>query len=379
MKKALILTGKSTIYFIAYTLLLYSLLKWNYPSTRILLTVLLITSFLIFHVLNKKYNQLYTLLLLFGLLASSSEYRQSNYTILDSLILNSWILLTLFLSFYPTITTLVRPSYKELKDTFKKSSKIRIICYLTYAVILILLLLIPETLLLTNKLHLQDIIKKTPLSLLILGSFLPLFQVSYNLFKLEEFSSDKYKNEAIYPDQIYRIVSAISYSMISFSFLTSLANSFSNHVIKNDIFKDKNNNIYVLFSLIALVEVVFIKFIFSFLKYANQLAMQLSKESSKNIKFTTMQIELKIFLKSAGLELSHMKFKEYDYATVIEINVTKYNDEAWQLAMLMNASMYTYSLGLSETNNGNTRFAQFLFKHEANKEVLALIRESKNL
>jgi hypothetical protein len=38
--------------------------------------------------------------------------------------------------------------------------------------------------------------------------------------------------------------------------------------------------------------------------------------------------------------LSHMKFSESDFATVIEINVIKYNDEAWRLAMLMNASMY---------------------------------------
>jgi len=63
----------------------------------------------------------------------------------------------------------------------------------------------------------------------------------------------------------------------------------------------------------------------------------------------------------------------------LEINVIKYNDEAWRLAMLMNASLYNYSLSLSETNNGTKKFAQFLFEHEANKEILALIRESENL
>lgn len=47
--------------------------------------------------------------------------------------------------------------------------------------------------------------------------------------------------------------------------------------------------------------------------------------------------------------------------------------------MLMTASMYEYELGLSESNNGNTKFAQFLFEHEANKEALALIRDSENL
>ncbi|MDC2816729.1 hypothetical protein PO181_07000 [Leuconostoc suionicum] len=92
-----------------------------------------------------------------------------------------------------------------------------------------------------------------------------------------------------------------------------------------------------------------------------------------------MQTELKRTIKNAGLMLSRMKFSDSDRATVIEINVTKYNDEAWQLAMLMNASMYTYSLGLSETNNGNIKFAQFLFEHEANKEALELIHESENL
>lgn len=47
--------------------------------------------------------------------------------------------------------------------------------------------------------------------------------------------------------------------------------------------------------------------------------------------------------------------------------------------MLMNASMYNYSLGLSETNDGAIKCAELLFEHEANKEVLALIRESENL
>ena len=92
-----------------------------------------------------------------------------------------------------------------------------------------------------------------------------------------------------------------------------------------------------------------------------------------------MKTELKRTVKNAGLMLSHMTFSESNFATVIEINVIKYNDEAWRLAMLMNASMYNYSLGLSETNNGAIKCAEFLFEHEANKEILALIRESKNL
>ncbi|MCT3046722.1 hypothetical protein [Leuconostoc mesenteroides] len=74
-----------------------------------------------------------------------------------------------------------------------------------------------------------------------------------------------------------------------------------------------------------------------------------------------------------------MNFNESDFATIIEINLIKYNDEAWRLAMLINASIYKYSLSLSETNDGNTKFAQFLFEHEANKEILALIRESENV
>lgn len=89
-----------------------------------------------------------------------------------------------------------------------------------------------------------------------------------------------------------------------------------------------------------------------------------------------MKTKLKRTVKNAGLILSHMKFSESGFATVIEINVIKYNDEAWRLAILMNASMYNYSLSLSETNNGTTKFAQFLFENEANKEALALIRES---
>ena len=44
-----------------------------------------------------------------------------------------------------------------------------------------------------------------------------------------------------------------------------------------------------------------------------------------------MQKELKRSIKNAGLMLSHMKFSESDFATVIEINVIKYNDEAWRL------------------------------------------------
>lgn len=94
-----------------------------------------------------------------------------------------------------------------------------------------------------------------------------------------------------------------------------------------------------------------------------------------------MKTELKRTVKNAGLMLSHMTFSESNYDNVIEINVIKYNDEAWRLAMLMNASMYNYSLGLSETNNGTTKtkFFQFLFEHEANKKVLALIRKSENL
>ncbi|MBD9364679.1 hypothetical protein [Leuconostoc mesenteroides] len=92
-----------------------------------------------------------------------------------------------------------------------------------------------------------------------------------------------------------------------------------------------------------------------------------------------MQTELKRTIKNAGLMLNHMKFSDSEFATVIEINVTKYNDEAWYLAMLMNASIYKYELSLSETNNGNTKFAQFLFEHEANKEALSLIRDSEHL
>lgn len=92
-----------------------------------------------------------------------------------------------------------------------------------------------------------------------------------------------------------------------------------------------------------------------------------------------MQTELKKYIKNAGLMLSHMKVSESEFATAIEINVNKYNDEAWRFAMLLNASMYNYSLGLSETHDDNTKFVQFLFQHEANKEALALIRESENL
>ncbi|HCU42240.1 hypothetical protein N2F28_09175 [Leuconostoc falkenbergense] len=92
-----------------------------------------------------------------------------------------------------------------------------------------------------------------------------------------------------------------------------------------------------------------------------------------------MKTELKRTVKNAGLMLSHMTFSESNFATVIEINVIKYNDEAWRLAMLMNASMFTYDLGLSETNNGAIKCAEFLFEHEANKEILTLIRESENL
>jgi hypothetical protein len=55
-----------------------------------------------------------------------------------------------------------------------------------------------------------------------------------------------------------------------------------------------------------------------------------------------MKTELKRTVKNAGLMLSHMTFSESNFATVIEINVIKYNDEAWRLAMLMNASMFTY-------------------------------------
>ncbi len=50
-----------------------------------------------------------------------------------------------------------------------------------------------------------------------------------------------------------------------------------------------------------------------------------------------------------------------------------------KLGALMNASMFTCDLGLSETNDGAIKCAEFLFEHEANKEILALIRESKNL
>ena len=50
-----------------------------------------------------------------------------------------------------------------------------------------------------------------------------------------------------------------------------------------------------------------------------------------------------------------------------------------KLGALMNASMFTYNLGLSETNDGAIKCAEFLFEHEANKEILALIRESENL
>lgn len=41
-----------------------------------------------------------------------------------------------------------------------------------------------------------------------------------------------------------------------------------------------------------------------------------------------MQTDLKRTIKNAGLMLSHMKFSESDFSTVIEINVIKYNDEA---------------------------------------------------
>ena len=58
-----------------------------------------------------------------------------------------------------------------------------------------------------------------------------------------------------------------------------------------------------------------------------------------------MKTELKRTVKNAGLMLSHMTFSESNFATVIEINVIKYNDEAWRLAMLMNASMFTYEIG----------------------------------
>lgn len=92
-----------------------------------------------------------------------------------------------------------------------------------------------------------------------------------------------------------------------------------------------------------------------------------------------MQTELKRTIKNAGLMLSHMKFSETDCATVIEINVIKYNDEAWRLAMLINACRFTYNLGLSKTIDGAIKCAEFLFEHEANKEILALIRESENL
>ncbi|MBS0942805.1 hypothetical protein JK161_08190 [Leuconostoc mesenteroides] len=92
-----------------------------------------------------------------------------------------------------------------------------------------------------------------------------------------------------------------------------------------------------------------------------------------------MKKELKRSIRDSGLKLSHMNFNESDFATIIEINLIKYNDEAWRLAMLINASIYKYSLSLSETNDGNTKFAQFLFEHEANKEILALIRESENV
>lgn len=92
-----------------------------------------------------------------------------------------------------------------------------------------------------------------------------------------------------------------------------------------------------------------------------------------------MKTKLKRTVKNAGLILSHMKFSESGFATVIEINVIKYNDEAWRLAMLMNACRFTYDLGLSKTNDGAIKCAEFLFEHEANKEILALIRESENL
>jgi len=44
-----------------------------------------------------------------------------------------------------------------------------------------------------------------------------------------------------------------------------------------------------------------------------------------------MKTELKRTVKNAGLMLSHMTFSESNFATVIEINVIKYNDEAWRL------------------------------------------------
>ena len=44
-----------------------------------------------------------------------------------------------------------------------------------------------------------------------------------------------------------------------------------------------------------------------------------------------MKTKLKRTVKNAGLMLSHMKFSESGFATVIEINVIKYNDEAWRL------------------------------------------------
>ena len=92
-----------------------------------------------------------------------------------------------------------------------------------------------------------------------------------------------------------------------------------------------------------------------------------------------MKTKLKKYVKNAGLMLSHMKFSESDFATVIEINTIKYNDEAWQLAMLINVSLYTYSFNLEVMDNGTTKSAQFVFEHEANKKILALIRESENL